>query len=95
MVVRNAAHHTWGHLFSPAGSFLDVVDVPEQLHSLLFLPPCLMFIHAFKGSFMVSHSTLNAAGVGILVHLLGEHQLDATSATGSAVFPPFPTGSVI
>ena len=93
-VPRHATHHTWGHIFSPMDSFLRVVDIPEQFHSLPFLPPCLLSIHAFKGPFAVPCSALNAAQVGILVQLLGEHQLDATSTTGSVVFPPFPTGSV-
>ena len=52
------------------------------------------FHPCFKGPFTVPRSSLNAARVGILVQLSGEHQLDAASATGSAIFPPFPTGSV-
>ena len=76
------------------GSFLGVVDIPEQFHSLPFLPPCLLSIHAFKGPFAVPRFALNAAQVGILVQLLGEHQLDATSTTGSVVFRAFPTGFV-
>ena len=73
---------------------MGVVDVPEQFHSSPFHPPCLFSIHAFKGPFTVPRFTLNTARVGILIELLGGHQLDATSATGSAIFPPFPTGSV-
>ena len=64
-VLRHAAHHTWGHLFSPAGSFLEVMDIRGQFHSLLFLPPCLLSIHAFKGPFTVPRSFLNAITCGL------------------------------
>ena len=32
MVLRHATHHAWGHIFSPMGSFLGVVVIPQQFH---------------------------------------------------------------